>query len=718
MRKLSKWLLVALVFCLTVCAPTAVLAAGETPADGISNVVEKQGEDGTLPDFATIIGDTGQQVEAVPAAGKEMTGWGVFYIVAIPVGVLATGACVYFLFFHGRKRRRENPGAKTYGLLYRSLASAFAFLLICGTGILGTAGLLEDVNQPNYWFGGAYRSVSAAPDPVAGYTESMTSRKILSTFEFGMEGAYDRVNYSLPHFWNKSEPTYNYSIIELPYKKASMYEIGGTENEDDNFNYWYVLPPDDSSDKGENYYCDAEYRLSMRAKDNYEDTRPYDKLRVVFRGENPNGDVNLTVIADTRREEALELDDAEPIRYTLGTYQGKSGQKLELSFNLSNIAAEDRPYLSRLIFRTTNESLGSDRSGGSYQKNEIYYLEMYSTGETVRMRTELTASKAQNAGVRLQMDSEYLGSLGYTLYGAYSANGFYDSSDGKWKLWFGCGIPENIASDNVYYTETVDPNLGWSTPVRLILNDPEEKLFAPGISPGYGGDPCVIKVDGTYYMYFSGLERYTAHPPNKIYLATSKDGVNFTVYGAVVDVPKLGLGYGAGSPSVIYKDGKYYLYYYTQSPSNDYPNEPIGFVLKVGDDPYHFGEATALPGTYGAGDVRWVPSLGLWVVCDYTEGAGQGGYAYDMIRVGFSRDGINFEFGSQPWTRPAQDYSAKTNHNPGWIGNEYGHGFETMFLTYGVNDIPLRDTAAGMQMDTRQLGWSRVTLTLLTGGED
>ena len=149
MRKLSKWLLVALVFCLTVCAPAAVLAAGETPADGISNVVEKQGEDGTLPDFATIIGDTGQQVEAVPAAGKEMTGWGVFYIVAIPVGVLATGACVYFLFFHGRKRRRENPGAKTYGLLYRSLASAFAFLLICGTGILGTAGLLEDVNQPN-----------------------------------------------------------------------------------------------------------------------------------------------------------------------------------------------------------------------------------------------------------------------------------------------------------------------------------------------------------------------------------------------------------------------------------------------------------------------------------------------------------------------------------------------------------------------------------------
>ena len=127
------------------------------------------------------------------------------------------------------------------------------------------------------------------------------------------------------------------------------------------------------------------------------------------------------------------------------------------------------------------------------------------------------------------------------------------------------------------------PDIIFEGPERIVGNYAREGLMVDlsDLWEANGSDiaegiSSVSQLDGTYYMYFSGLERYTAHPPNKIYLATSKDGVNFTVYGAVVDVPKLGLGYGAGSPSVIYKDGKYYLYYYTQSPSNDYPNEPIG----------------------------------------------------------------------------------------------------------------------------------------------
>lgn len=218
-------------------------------------------------------------------------------------------------------------------------------------------------------------------------------------------------------------------------------------------------------------------------------------------------------------------------------------------------------------------------------------------------------------------------------------------------------------------------------------------------------------------MYFSGLEN-TSVPPNKIYLATSDDGIDFTVYGAVVDVKKgEGLGYGAGAPSVIYKDGKYYLYYYTQSATNYYTDkngsvtewvEPTGCVLKVGDTPYSFGKAVETRNTFGTIDVKWVPSLEMWVACDYTDEKAHGGYDVKSVRIGFSVNGIDFDFTNKPSDRPIQDYSAAITHNPGFIGTETGFGYETMLLTYGVNDLPF---GGSTQMFTRQLAYSRITIT-------
>ncbi|MBQ9482183.1 MAG: hypothetical protein IJU84_08475, partial [Clostridia bacterium] len=160
---------------------------------------------------------------------------------------------------------------------------------------------------------------------------------------------------------------------------------------------------------------------------------------------------------------------------------------------------------------------------------------------------------------------------------------------------------------------------------------------------------------------------------------------------------------------VVVKNGVWYLYYYTQSPSKAYPDEPTGFVLKTGNTPYSFGKAQATYGTFGAADVKWMPTLGIWAATDYTEGVTQGGYNFDSVRIGFSADGLNFDFTNEPSSRPVQDYSAKTNHNPGFIGTEVGFGYENMFLTYGINDFSLRTMDAGLQMDTRMLGYTRVT---------
>lgn len=121
-----------------------------------------------------------------------------------------------------------------------------------------------------------------------------------------------------------------------------------------------------------------------------------------------------------------------------------------------------------------------------------------------------------------------------------------------------------------------------------------------------------------------------------------------------------------------------------------------GLRFENGTTPYEFGKAVATQNTYGAADVKWMPSLGLWVCTDYTEGAEQGGYEFDSVRIGFSKDGLNFSFTNEPLSRPIQDYTAKTCHNPGFIGNEYGYGFETMFLTYGVNDFSLRRNGCGL----------------------
>ncbi|MBQ9481886.1 MAG: hypothetical protein IJU84_06965, partial [Clostridia bacterium] len=489
------------------------------------------------PVFDVVEGENSTATEVKSADKRQTTAWRTVYIATIPAGaVCAAGLGALFIVI--RKKRKTQP-KNVFGTVSGILAVAFVFTAVCGTGIFGLAGLLEDNYKPAYYYAGASESKDPAPDGTLGFTGNLLNRKILSTFDFGVENKYDRVYSNFPHFWNASEPKHNYATLSLGAKYAGRYEYSYEEDDGDGANVWYVLPAEDASDAGDGFYADAEYRLTMNSSDgetNYVDTSLYDKLRLVFRAENPNNPVNLTIIADTRRKEAADEGDLSPVRYTLGTYSGKSGDKVEITVNTGVIKAEDRPYLSRIIFRTENSHI-KPGDKNAYQKNSIYYLELFSTVKTVSSGKIVGTN--ENAGTTVTMTSEYLGSLGYGLLGAYSASGFYDRADRKWKVWYGAGIPENIASDNVYYTETTDPAKGWSKPVRLILNDPTGMLCAANKAPGYGGDPSVVKVDGTYYMFFSGLEK-TPSPPNKIYLATSADGLNYTVYGPVVDVEKMG----------------------------------------------------------------------------------------------------------------------------------------------------------------------------------
>src|SRR5262249_23061682 len=82
-------------------------------------------------------------------------------------------------------------------------------------------------------------------------------------------------------------------------------------------------------------------------------------------------------------------------------------------------------------------------------------------------------------------------------------------------------------------------------------------------------DPSVVRVDGTYYMFYGGIAEHTPTPTwTRIGLAQSDDGLHWTrLHGGkpIIDAARdpyaanLPNKYGTGQPSVIYLDGKFVL---------------------------------------------------------------------------------------------------------------------------------------------------------------
>lgn len=101
-------------------------------------------------------------------------------------------------------------------------------------------------------------------------------------------------------------------------------------------------------------------------------------------------------------------------------------------------------------------------------------------------------------------------------------------------------------------------------------------------------DPSVLKVGGTYYMYYTGAAGDHAHG-NAIGLATSPDGRVWTranggrpLVTAARDV-KRDNTYGAGQPSVVYLAGLFYLMF-TDTTGQDTGHNGAGqFVLRSPD---------------------------------------------------------------------------------------------------------------------------------------
>ncbi len=134
---------------------------------------------------------------------------------------------------------------------------------------------------------------------------------------------------------------------------------------------------------------------------------------------------------------------------------------------------------------------------------------------------------------------------------------------GKHRMWWcsqlGAALP---GGDDVLYAESAGAGGTFAAPD----GNPSVPVLS-GSTAGFDAmhtcDPSVIKVDGTYYLYYTGAERDNHANGSSIGVATSKDGITWTRAGHAIAGPSHDVlrdnTYGAGQQSALWLDGWFYL---------------------------------------------------------------------------------------------------------------------------------------------------------------
>lgn len=138
------------------------------------------------------------------------------------------------------------------------------------------------------------------------------------------------------------------------------------------------------------------------------------------------------------------------------------------------------------------------------------------------------------------------------------------ADDGTYRMWWCSQLPGvGPSGDDILYGTAGSLQRpfhgaggGSATPVFHGSSD--------GFDSVHTCDPSVLRVHGTYYLYYTGSTGEQDHG-NSIGVATSEDGVHFTRVGkgrpivTPAEDTHRDNGYGVGQPSVVFLDGWYYL---------------------------------------------------------------------------------------------------------------------------------------------------------------
>lgn len=154
---------------------------------------------------------------------------------------------------------------------------------------------------------------------------------------------------------------------------------------------------------------------------------------------------------------------------------------------------------------------------------------------------------------------------------------------GRVRMWWCSQLVSNPPpGDDVLYAEAATP-AGPFSGTRAVFG---------GAGQGFDGrhtcDPSVIKVNGTFYLYYTGAPNDHSSG-NMIGLATSPDGRTWNranggqpILGSSNEV-KRGNAYGTGQPSALYLDGWFYLMFTDTNARGAHDNGAGQFVLRSQD---------------------------------------------------------------------------------------------------------------------------------------
>ncbi|SEO34311.1 hypothetical protein SAMN05216404_11812 [Nitrosospira multiformis] len=138
------------------------------------------------------------------------------------------------------------------------------------------------------------------------------------------------------------------------------------------------------------------------------------------------------------------------------------------------------------------------------------------------------------------------------------------------KIWW-CGNLPGFSGDQILYLDNLDDQTHYTSSDERIKN-----VFSPSgnkdrFDSEHTCDPSVIRVDGHYYMYYSGIDvlkkRILKLPnPTAIGVAVSMDGLHWTrendgvpIVKAVSTTEGKRNTYGAGQPAVVFVSPYYYM---------------------------------------------------------------------------------------------------------------------------------------------------------------
>lgn len=260
--------------------------------------------------------------------------------------------------------------------------------------------------------------------------------------------------------------------------------------------------------------------------------------------------------------------------------------------------------------------------------------------------------------------------------------------DGIYKMWW----TRQYKSDTIWYAESTDL-VNW-TNEQMVLYLPKDTFYDREWVKLHVACPSVVKVGGTYYMYFEAPATLmdTGECDNNVFLATSSDGINFTMYPnnedpqPIIHMPKeymVQRKYGVGQPSVCYVNGAFYMWY-TDSVNTS------GMRFATSTDGINFGnyEEHQIVFDRHASGVKYNEILGKFVMAYETNPKewGNSETSNSNIYLNFSSDGINWDIKSMKEENEANRVSSDnilTRGYPEFVTNEHGViTTETMYVTY------------------------------------